>query len=515
MNNKNNFIATLSRTLAIVLILFAFSCKEEALEEHYEQLDDRLETSILETLSSDSDYSTFLQLIKQTGYEHLLSSSQAFTVWAPNNEALSMVSSTILNDDVALTALIGNHISRFTYNSTISYNEELQDNSVLVKMFNNKYVEFSNAGGQVTFGDVAVQDADILTTNGVLHKMSDVLTVSPNIWSYLNDNANDFPELITYFEQFNKISFDEENSVSLGQNSLGQTVYDSVFSITNTRFSTIGDLSSEESRFTFLGLTDAAYTGVYDSFKDFYQFPVEDSVKTNTNRTIFNNLNFFPIVELEDLDGITTNRNTAGNNVIIDPASVTENFSLSNGNLFVVNELNYDPKNVMYKPIRYEIENPERRTIGNLSEFSVVQDFDETASGRFTNTVNLLANPDNNDSNNYVEVAFTNVLSASYKINVKFSRVGASKKTKLKFELSYVDASKQTVVHEIDAIDVSNLEEGVVTIGDIYDIPVFVNNEIDNDYFVKLKVIVDVIDAELILYDRKFGLDYVELTPVE
>lgn len=514
MNNKNNFIATIGRTLAILVILIAYSCKEEALEDHYEQQDERLDSTILEVLSSDSNYSTFVQLVKQTGYEELLKSSQAFTVWAPSNEALSLVPSSILNDEVALTALIGNHISSFSYNSTIPFNEDFENNTVLVQMFNNKYVEFSNINGQVSFGDIEVQETDVLTANGLIHKVSDVLNVSPNIWSYLNDNAASFPELITYFEQFNEVAFDQQNSVVLGTNTLGQTVYDSIFSVTNTRFKTIGDLSSEEARFTYVGLTDAAYTGIYDRFKEFYQFPIEDSIKSNTDKTIFDNLNF-PAVDIADLDGSIKTENIVKNEVVLDPTAISDNISLSNGNVFLMDPLNYDPKNVMYKLVRYEIENTERREIGNLSDLSIVQDYEFSASGRFNNTVSLLANPDASESNNYFEIAFSNVLSASYNINLKFTPVGASQKTKLKFELSYVNASKQIIVHEIDPIDVGNLEDGIITIGDVYDIPVFINEEIDNEYFVKLKVIVDVSEAELIIYDRKFGLDYAELTPVE
>ncbi|MEP5341810.1 MAG: fasciclin domain-containing protein [Algibacter sp.] len=514
MKYKNNLIFNLNPFITLLAIIITIvGCKEDALEDHYEQQDARLESSILSVLSEDANYSTFVQLIKKTGFEELLQSSQAFTVWAPDNEAMSLVPDAVLNDEDALKALIGNHISRFSYNSTIPYNTELDNNSVLVQMFNDKFVEFTNADGQVTFGDVDVVEIDGLTANGLLHKVSSVLSVSPNIWDFINDNGADFPALLTYFEKTNEITFDEQNSVRIGENSLGQTVYDSVFVTSNSRFGMIGDLGSESERYTFVGLTDAAYTGIYDRFKEFYQFPIEDEVRKHTDSIIFNNLNF-PAVDLDDLDGLPI-RNTLGNEVVLDVSSVSESISLSNGNVFVMDPLNYEAKNVMYKPIRYEIENTERRDIGDLSDFTIVQKFENESSGRFTNTVSLLANPDGNESNNYFEIAFSNVLSASYNINLKFSQIGAALKTKLKFEFSYVDENNNTVVNEIDAIEVEPTEEGVITIGDIYDIPVFINDKIDNNYFVKLKVIVDVSEAELIIYDRKFGIDYAELTPVE
>ncbi|MDN3665819.1 fasciclin domain-containing protein [Algibacter miyuki] len=507
MNNKHNFIFNLGRLCAVLIVLVTFSCKEDALDDHYGQEDQRLESSILETLSSDTNFSTFVELVKQAGFEELLSSSQAFTVWAPNNEALALVSADVLNDPDALAQLIGNHISRFSYGSTIN------ENQVFVKMLNDKYIEFSNVDGQVTFGGVDVLEQDVLTSNGIVHKMSSVLSVKPNIWGFLNDNIDQYTVLMEYFSQYNEILFDEARSVKTGTNTLGQTVYDSVFSSSNTQFKTIGDLSSEEDRFTFIGLGDDAYAGIYDRFKDYYQYPVEDSIKSNTDRAIFNNLTF-PALEVADLDG-TLIENTVGNMVMLEAGAITNTETLSNGNVFDVSALNYDVNNVIYKDIRYEVENNKRRTIGSLTDFSVVQKFQEVASGKFTNTVSLLANPDGSNSNNFFEIAFSNVLSASYTINLKFSAIGAAQNTKLRFEFSYKDADGNVVVNEIGPLVVSNLEEGIVPIGDVYDIPVFINEELDNEYFVKLKIIVDVSEPELLLYDRKFGLDYVELKPVE
>ena len=89
----------------------------------------------------------------------------------------------------------------------------------------------------------------------------------------------------------------------------------------------------------------------------------------------------------------------------------------------------------------------------------------------------------------------------------------------IKFEFMYVeidpDGKKNTVVHKIPSVVVSNLEDGIIRIGDTYSIPVYVNNNNNNSFFVKLKVIVDVSEPELLLYDRMFGIDYAELIPTE
>lgn len=514
MKNKNKAIVNFGRIVAILCLFATIGCKDDAWDEHYEQLDSRLESNILSILSEDPDYSTFVKYLNQTGYSSQLAASQAYTVWAPNNAAFAQVSVDILNNPDLLKELIGNHISSFSYNTLFAYNTTSNEET-LVQMFNNKYVEFINTSAGSSFGGVNVVEADLLTSNGIVHGIDEVLLVNPNIWGYLNDKADQFPILMDFLTQFNETGFDEANSVKTGTNTLGQPVYDSIFSTTNSYFKTIGDLSREEARFTFIGLTDDVYTQVFDDLDDFFFIPRDDAaIKEYTDSAIFRNLNL-PLVESSDLNG-TPVPTTTGGAVVIEPSTIVENVGLSNGNLFVVDQLNYDPKDIIYKDIRYEIENTDRRTLGSLTDFSVQKKYNAFASGQFTNVVSLLRNPDSNNTNNYLEIEFSNVLAASYKINLKFSPIGAAQDTKLKFELTYTQSDFREGVVEIPPIIVSNLEDGVVSIGeDSYDFSVYVNDDEESIYQMKLKIIVDVSEPELLLYDRKFGIDYAELVPTE
>lgn len=506
MKNRNNTIANFTCILVMLCLFITVSCKEEAWDDHYEQLDSRLESNILSVLSEDSDYSTFVNYLNQTGYSKELETAQAYTVWAPNNAAFSQISNDILNNPDLLKQLIGNHISLFSYNTA-------NNDEVFVKMFNDKFIEFLNTDGTSSFGGVDVIEKDILALNGIIHTIDEVLEVNPNVWEHLNDNTSEFPILMNYLNEFNETAFDEENSVPIGSNTLGQTVYDSIFSSTNTYFKVIGDLSSEEDRYSFVGLTDNAYTSLYDIFDEFYNHPEADSIKIKTDKTIFENLNF-PFIETSELNG-TTITSTTGGSVMIDPNLITEEVLLSNGNLFVVNELNYDPRGVIYKPIRYEIEDTDNRTIGELADFLIQKTFDNNASSQFTNKISLIQNPTVGDTNNYFEITFSNVLAASYNINLKFSPVGASQDTKLKFQFTYTGTDELPVVEEIGPVIVSNLEDGIVTIGDTYTFPFFATGQENDNISVKLRVFIDVSEPELLLYDRTFGIDYAELVPTE
>lgn len=504
MKNINKFALTC--TLGVLLSLLIIGCNDDTWDNHYKSNDARLESSLMDVLSEDTDLTGFVSLLKQTGNDTVLAYSQAHTVWAPTNEALESLPDEILNDEFALQKFVDNHIGRFSYNTSSVYEP------VFVKMLNNKYIEFKTEGGEFLFGDVSVIEKDMLANNGIVHKINDILAVNANIWGELNVRESEFPVMMDYLKQFNKIVFDEANSVVIGRNSLGQNVYDSIFVESNSYFDIIGELDSEERRYTTVGLTDEAYTAIYDDFKGYFFHPVADSVVYSTNKLIFDNINFPPF-EIEDMgDFLTT---TTGNNVKIDPSNILEDTPLSNGNLLVVSELGYDPRDLVYKSSRYEIENDANRTIGSIDDLVITKRYDESASNNFYNVVSLVNAPNSSASNNYFEVSFSDVAVGEYEIKVKFRPVGASQQTKLNFEFYAPFSSGFVFAKKIGPLVISNTQEEVMTIGEPYITRVYVGDASHTNHAVRLRIKVDVTDPELVLYDRTFGIDYVELVPVE
>ena len=490
--------------LAISLVFCISACDDEISDDHFYQSDNALNSNLNALIANDSDLSTFYSLLKETGYDEILDQPQAYTVWAPTNEALANVSPDVLTNPEMLFELIGNHISRYSYTSN-----DIGSEGLFVKMLNEKHVSNSIKNGTVYFDDVEVIDGDLLTNNGILHKIGDVVDVKSNIWSYLSESG-EYPKLVDYMTQFESIDFDPTVSTIIGQNTLGKNVYDSIFVTNNSYFDVIGDLNSEEERFSFVALTDEVYNTAYDSYKEYFQHPNEETVKSAVNTTLFTNLNSTEF-GTDQLNSTLTN--TIGNSVMVNASSVDENVKLSNGNVLKVNNFDVTPENLIYKPIRFEVENSENRKIGDASVLTVKKQYDLTASGLFTNKVSLIENPNEDETNNYFEVSFTNVLSADYDIYIKFSPVRALQDTKLKFEFSYKDVDGTIVKHPIESMVVSKDEVGRIKIGDTYSNPVYVNDT-EKTYFAKLKVFIDVSEAELVLYNRSFGIDYIELSPV-
>lgn len=488
-----------------MVILALGACENEQWDDHYEQSDNRLDTDLLAFIGADPELSTFYDLIIQTGFDKLIMDDQAYTVWAPVNEAFSSVPSEILNDPERLMDLIGNHISTFSFASTS------QIENGLVKVLNNKYIEYLNDEETGSFSGVDVVSNDNLCSNGIIHKISDVALVRENIWSYFT-NSDDFTVMNEYLAQYNVTLFDTLNSVVVGQNSLGQTVYDSVFVESNSYFNLIGDLDSEEERYSLIALSDDVYNDAYGLISPYFTHPDVEVVKNRTNETIYNNLNF-PWIDTDiHTSGYLTN--TYGNSLFVDQSLLANEVVLSNGNLFMPESYSFDPKDLIYKPVRYEVENTDRREVGSLSDLTINKVYDVSASGLFTNKI-IFIGESLNDDNNFFEVSFSNVLAAKYDLYIKYSPVGATKETLLKFKVSITGPDGTSEYEIVPEDPINNYLDERVKIGDTYDIPVYIDDEASNNYHVKVKVMMDVEDAAVVLYDRMVGIDYIELVPAE
>lgn len=506
MKNSKRLVFFIFLLTALCSALLLNSCNKEKLwNDHYQQLDPRLKDNMLTILKADPDLSTFVDLLQQTGYDSVLTYSQAYTIWAPVNAAFTSVSQDTLGNMALLKVLVGNHLSRFSFSTA-----DVSD-AIKVKMFNGKYNSFTNTSGSFKFGGATITESDLLSNNGILHKISSVVRVRPNIWEYMRNSLR-FPSAMSYLNQFNIQVFDVYSSIRTGINTLGKPVYDSVFTYSSTYFKKVGDLNSEENQFTYIGLSDKGYNSAYKYFKDYYKFPVQDTVDRNTYTAIFNNL-AFPAISKQNLpnDYLT---NTFGNKIKIAASSINEDLGLSNGYLFAVDTLTSSASDIIYKPVTYEVEDIRRRTIGATSAMTITKIYDLTASGNFNNKVEYILTTAPTTSNNYFEVRFSNVLSAKYDVYVKFSPIGALKDTKLTFRLVYSNFTTGTTTVNIPDKVISRTETGAVKIGTTSTFPVYINSNTTNTYFVSFRIMLSVTNAELVLYDRKYGIDYIQLVPV-
>src|SRR5689334_22846644 len=79
-------------------------------EEHNKPMQAALNENLLQAINKAPQLSKFSAYLVATGYDQLLASSKTFTVWAPDDQALSALPSDILNNAEKLQQFIGNHI---------------------------------------------------------------------------------------------------------------------------------------------------------------------------------------------------------------------------------------------------------------------------------------------------------------------------------------------------------------------------------------------------------------------
>ncbi len=154
--------------------------KDAALDKQYQN--SSTNGSILQTLKSQGDLNTLIELLELTGLDDVLANeAQIFTVFAPTDAAFDKIPAAQLqalkNDAPALTQIllyhliVGEEINAFRALKSAG-NTQLSANGI--KLFVNRELQ------NVFINGLPVVQADLKTTHGVVHKMDSVL-VPPDL----------------------------------------------------------------------------------------------------------------------------------------------------------------------------------------------------------------------------------------------------------------------------------------------------------------------------------------------
>ena len=199
--------------------------------------------TVWEILNQDQDYDEFVQLLKETGYDSILQQSTVFTLFVPENSSLQTLSSLSLEEK---TTIIGFHIS-----NSIIYSPDVKGITP-VKTLNGKQLFLELVNGEVMVNqDTRIVQGDIRAVNGVIYKIDKVQQIKLNIFELIQSDTS-FSHIADFILEGSELIFDEANSLQVGIDSIGQTIYDSVWISTNDFFSQFADLSSEDQSFSVL-----------------------------------------------------------------------------------------------------------------------------------------------------------------------------------------------------------------------------------------------------------------------
>lgn len=265
----------MKRILYVVLtvLLLGTACQKNW-DTHYSEEQQRASPlNLLDYLKSQPQYSEFVSKLEEFGLAEELKRDQSLTVWVVSNEVMA----TLSNMEEDLKFILSYHINSLTYDNT-----KLKS-GLRVMTFNGKYLTVERSGEQVMVGDAQVLYGNQLCRNGVVHEIDQILTPDKSIYEYIEDLGDDYSLIRDTILAMNDTIFDLANSIPVGVDPTGNTVYDSVFVITNPIFERT-DFRSEFANVTMFMPSNQVLANCFDDLAKLYdQFGKEflraDSLK--------------------------------------------------------------------------------------------------------------------------------------------------------------------------------------------------------------------------------------------
>ena len=416
-----------------LLLLSAASCQDAAWDDHYGADDSTATASLMEELSSRSEFSDFAALLRQTGGDSILGYNQTFTVFAPTNEALAGIAAS----GNPLTEVVKNHVARYLYGPS-----QLVDTAYLrIKMLNGKYQELTRSGQRMSFAGIEVPDEPLLATNGIIYPLSTRAGYYDNLWELLVHGAGRYDSLYNYITQFNDTTT-STSLIEVGENSRGQKLY-----FHNSWMKKYGSIHLEDSLYTAFLPTDMGWKTAYNSIRPYFRTfgslvedktpqssfnyrrsyetgtAVSDSLQnSHTRETIARDLLFRRRPDF--LAPLGDTLMTTSGDTYHHPAYLVEGLTpqtASNGHYYAVDQLPHKPADLFLKEIKVEAEKAAGREFlySTLTNRSAAEGNlrDEVSNMNFLEVVNTSTN---NLTPPQVVFNLPNVLAAKYNIYAVF-----------------------------------------------------------------------------------------------
>ena len=247
----NKYILGLS-----VLAVGLCSCSDEW-DNHYKAVEQG-DGNLWEAISAQPDLSNFAKLLKATEFDRSLSSSQVFTVFAPDNDALSLQECDSLIDaynqqvakgvksdyNTVLNQYVKHHVALYNYSVSAGTNDS-------IRMMSYKYQVL----GADNLSGVPYAQTNHLCSNGILFKLSEKLHYLPNIYERIKLEPG-LDSVASFFLNYEHYEFSEGESVP-GEVMDGKTQYlDSVMYQVNDVLSFLRCNVAVEDSFYYVLLPD-------------------------------------------------------------------------------------------------------------------------------------------------------------------------------------------------------------------------------------------------------------------
>ena len=410
---------------------------------------------------------------KQT-YAELLATSQQLTAWLPKNGTFNakqyldeLDSAAVLRakDEMAGTRAEYDVANRFARNHIACFNYESNMGEQRIALMNSKIVNYN--AGEGTFNGVKLDaaNANILSSNGMLHVLDGESQFAYNIFERLQVDSR-FAKIYGDIDKYNVYTFSASSSTQGSMNHNGSMEYvDSVWSRTNSLISDarLNDLTDEDSLFVSVIPTDAAYEAARQKLQGLFKYAKRynyawdeskrDWTNKGTNALKFNtdSLTTYNVTDrilsassfsvgynsegpvttsnpqaflnhVLTADSLNTNvglviyNKDKGNvNPIFDGQTADDAIKASNGYIFAVDNYNYDPSYSFIQKININGRNTAQVT-GSTSEQAQYVTLDNENQNAEVNFYYYFPVSGNSQLN--IDFKLNRVISTKYKISI-------------------------------------------------------------------------------------------------
>lgn len=346
------------RTPFSLFLLFSLSligCKKW--DDHIAVNDADLTKTLWDVISADATLSTFAKYMQQTGADSIAKSSKTFTVWAPTNDALKTLDTSVTNNAVNLKRFVFNHLA---YQS---YTTRDVATPVLIQTLSGKWYSAS----ATRFNDATLVSKDKYVANGVLHAIDKAILVLPSLWEFVNSTTAQYAQN-AFISSLNFNDFDPSLATV---DSISATTGDPIYRpgtgiVVRNRFnSRVADLRAEERQYTYFVLADAAFALEADSLKKYYAVGgtafTDSLAKWNTVKDLIVEGLYTPA----QLTGLVSRFGVA---LPVNPADIVATRQVSNGIVYVLSKLDIPTAN-KFPTLVVQGENPAGLSISRTVNF--------------------------------------------------------------------------------------------------------------------------------------------------
>ena len=335
--------------ILLLLLVVSAGCKDHWDDFYGEEEDERnagAKITIFEALQEEPErYSKFIKLLEDTGLTREVNSERVVTVWVPSN---NYITEDIMSlDSIDKRRFVLNHINQLAlYKTKLATKSE-------VETLAGKYINIQGYGNNFTVEKVKVAKLDKACINGVFHEISGVLKPLKNIMEYLLEAGPEYSIYRDSLLAYNDTTFRPDLSFALGVDEVGQTIYDSVFDITNKLLKSIDFADERESATLLL----ASNTVIDDMLKDMEVY-LSDLGKEMTYADTLTCFNFlmgasFVGYEIQNFYGIKKLYTGGGKEIRPEKQLISSNYEQCSNGLVYKFEKMYIPRGPFMKKVDY------------------------------------------------------------------------------------------------------------------------------------------------------------------